>query len=376
MTYARARLWTGITGVGTLVTLATVLLATGAPERWLEGRGGTPGADALVLAALVGLSAFVVLPFDLLGGLILPRRFGRVAPSAAAFALNWLRGVLVLSAISTLSGTLLLVAGRSGGRPVALGAFIALAALMILVQEPLARLVGGLRRAPADIADKLGLKREHVVVLAGSDPGFSGGFTGASATMVLPAGWLERFRPSELALLIERRKQILASGAWRRALVLALLWNAVGFLAASYLPGAGVSTIAGLVTTALGFTLWTFIGLLALPTPSRRATVAADALVAQRPDKQRELVEAVQVLDGLQDDEPERAPGLETIFHPVPSVGNRRRALTQTVAQAKGAWHLARTALFLSHVGLSQLPRAVHCNVGRPELWVYLPTDG
>ena len=40
------------------------------------------------------------------------------------------------------------------------------------------------------------------------------------------------------------------------------------------------------------------------------------------------------------------------------------------------AWHLARTALYLSHAGLSLLPRAVHCNAGRPELWVYLPSDG
>ena len=45
-------------------------------------------------------------------------------------------------------------------------------------------------------------------------------------------------------------------------------------------------------------------------------------------------------------------------------------------AGTSGAWNLARTALYLSHVGLSQLPRVVHCNVGRPELWVYLPTDG
>ncbi|MFT5478921.1 MAG: hypothetical protein ACI8Y8_004293 [Planctomycetota bacterium] len=78
----------------------------------------------------------------------------------------------------------------------------------------------------------------------------------------------------------------------------------------------------------------------------------------------------------MQDDEPERSPGLETIFHPVPSVANRMRALTEPVPQKQGAWHLARIALYLSYAGVSLLPRAAHCNVGRPELWVYLPTDG
>ena len=82
------------------------------------------------------------------------------------------------------------------------------------------------------------------------------------------------------------------------------------------------------------------------------------------------------VLDELQDDEPERAAGVESVFHPVPSVGNRLRALGERVPRGAGAWHLARTVLFLSHISLSLLPRAVHCNVGRPELWVYLPSDG
>ena len=40
-----------------------------------------------------------------------------------------------------------------------------------------------------------------------------------------------------------------------------------------------------------------------------------------------------------------------------------------------GAWHEARTALFLSWAGLGFLSRALHCGAGRPELWVLLPCD-
>lgn len=74
----------------------------------------------------------------------------------------------------------------------------------------------------------------------------------------------------------------------------------------------------------------------------------------------------------VQDDEPERAVWIERVFHPVPSVDNRRRL---TRSRSFGAWHATRMMLFLSWSCLGLLSRAVHCNAGRPELWVLLPTD-
>ena len=115
-TYARARLWTGITGVGSLVVIAAALLAFGVPDRLLGGLGGDALSDALVLLPLLGLAALVALPLDVAGGLVLPRRHGRPHPSGAEFAGAWVRGVSVLLLVSTLSGTLILAAGRWGGR--------------------------------------------------------------------------------------------------------------------------------------------------------------------------------------------------------------------------------------------------------------------
>lgn len=375
MTYARARLWTGIGGVGTLVLLAVALLLAYVPARLLEGRGSTLASDAALLFAVLGCAALVLLPFDVLGGLVLPRRFGRPAPSAARFAASWLRGVLVLLSISALSGTLLLAAGRAGGRPLALVAFVVFALGMLALQEPIARLVGGLRRVRGAEVERLGLGPD-VILLRGSDPAFSGGFAGFAETSLLSERWVRALEPDALAILVERRRLILGSGVWRRTLVLALAWNAGGFTLASLLPGAGVRSAAELVATALGFTLWTFVGLLLLPTPSRRATLHADALVARDGSTRGQLAGALAIIDKFQDDEPERSAGLESIFHPVPSLASRIRAWTSAEPQRAGAWHLARTALYMSHAGLSLLPRAVHCNVGRPELWVYLPGDG
>jgi hypothetical protein len=80
-------------------------------------------------------------------------------------------------------------------------------------------------------------------------------------------------------------------------------------------------------------------------------------------------------LDRWQDDEAERSPRVERIFHPVPSRGNRLRALTLRDDRLRGAHQLTRLALFTSVATLSLLGRVVHCNIGRPALWVVYPGD-
>lgn len=64
---------------------------------------------------------------------------------------------------------------------------------------------------------------------------------------------------------------------------------------------------------------------------------------------------------------------IEAIFHPIPSVENRLNG-PRTRGRI-GFWDLARTSIFISLAGLGLLGRAVHCNCGRPSLWVFLPTD-
>jgi hypothetical protein len=90
---------------------------------------------------------------------------------------------------------------------------------------------------------------------------------------------------------------------------------------------------------------------------------------------QAAVSDAITQLDRWQDDEAERSPGVERIFHPVPSRGNRLRALTVPVEPTDGAHQLTRLALFSSVATLSLLGRVVHCNIGRPALWVVYPGD-
>lgn len=79
----------------------------------------------------------------------------------------------------------------------------------------------------------------------------------------------------------------------------------------------------------------------------------------------------MRLLDELQDGKQVRPALVEAFFHPIPSVPTRLdgpRALG-----IFGFWDSTRTAACLRFAGVGLLGRAVHCNCGRPLLWVFLP---
>ena len=90
------------------VTLACAALLVGLPSR-----GGIAGIPLIL--AFIGLYALVQFPFDLLGGYVLPRRFGRAHPRLGTFFVRLLRGVLIQSTLLAAVGLALLAgAGLAG----------------------------------------------------------------------------------------------------------------------------------------------------------------------------------------------------------------------------------------------------------------------
>ncbi|MEL6898364.1 MAG: hypothetical protein AAFP90_19885 [Planctomycetota bacterium] len=166
--------------------------------------------------------------------------------------------------------------------------------------------------------------------------------------------------------------EAIQSGSRTRGLVLALAWVIAGFVLSTMLPGAGVTSVAGLAMTCLSFTLRTFLGLLISPTLSRRASHAIDGQVLQSGASPKVFQQTVKTIVTLQGDEPQRPDLIEMIFHPVPSVANRGGT---NPGDTPIAWHAARITLHVSWACMGVLVRAVHCNVGRPELCVMLPPD-
>ena len=71
MTYARSRLLVGVTAVGTWVVICIAFLAAGGASL-LPGTEASAGTQAGLLFAVLAVYVLVSLPFDLLGGLLLP----------------------------------------------------------------------------------------------------------------------------------------------------------------------------------------------------------------------------------------------------------------------------------------------------------------
>lgn len=382
MTYARARLWLGICGVGTTVVVCVAMVVGKVPYAMFPDTTTWRFMDVLSLVGFVVGFLIFMLPFDLLGGYVLPRLHTRQSQSFTAFARQWMIGVATQSTLFVLTGLAILAGGRAAG---VLGTIVVIAGsacIYLFMQGLLARVVmGGVclegtlqLEAVWRELESWGLQKPKILVAKHADVGFTGGVVGCPGleTFIIPRRWLEVLSMRELAVAIARRKLAVETGSRLRGLLVAITWVLSGFMIATLMPGAGVRSIAQLVTTFCGFTFWMFFGLLILPTVSRLASYTIDKQVVGRGVPEDLLGSTLQKLDRLQDDESRRPAWIENIFHPVPSLDNRRDL---TGGGSPGAWHAARMMLFLSWSCLGLLSRAVHCNAGRPELWVLLPTD-
>jgi len=378
--YGRARLWLGMTGVGTMVVVAALGLGLALPGRLLPAPGGPLAGEVVGLAVFVLAYAAVQAPFDLFGGYLLPRRYGRRHPPPGRFLGGLCRGVAVHSMVLFLAALGLLLAGRTGGAPAVIAAGAAIMGLLLAGRIWLAGALSPLDLAPRELPGMIpggGATATLPVTLAASDDeGFTGGVAGVvrPGLLVLPRRWREMLDPEAFAVAVQRRATAVESGAWWRGRLLAAGFTLAGITLAALLVGdARLATAEGIVSMSLVFTLWSFLGLLALPTPSRRGVADIDRRVLAAGCRRELLERTIEALDDLQDGERERAPLVETIFHPVPSVDARLRGPRSS--GAKGCWDAARSAVFLSAAGLGLLGRAVHCNCGRPALWAFLPCD-
>ncbi|MEM6314995.1 MAG: hypothetical protein AAF743_12960, partial [Planctomycetota bacterium] len=205
-----------------------------------------------------------------------------------------------------------------------------------------------------------------VIEVESDDEGFTGGVTGLFRTQhVLPEHWKQTLGDDGFDLAVRRREAAFTTGSFLRGRVTAVAFTVGGVALSAALAGPLLGTGAGTIKLALCFTMWSFLGLLVLPTLSRRGVMEVDRAVAD------DLTENTQKLDALQDDEPHRPGIVETIFHPIPSVENR----LANDKPVTGAWDANRTAVYLSLAGGGLLGRAVHCNSGRPALWAFLPAE-
>lgn len=353
---ARRRLALGIANVGFWVLAASgrlLWLVIHRVDPW------TARADIVVLLAVVMVQAI----FDFIGGfLLMPPP---IAPLGQFFS-RWLRGAaahtLVLGGVGALSyGSFCLVGSFA---PAMLLAMAGLA----LGRGWLLEAVGGVRAAG------LAPAVERVIVVEADDPAFTGGIDGwgAPATSLLPGAWLRDLPAGDVAVESARRRWQIARGLPGRALLLILGWNLLGATVGSFALGLDGRAPAGaLLLHVCWMTLWTFGSLLILPSLSRRAVFAADRAALDAGQAPQEWIGR---FPGLVGEDGGANPLVQTIFYPVPSARERLRHLTRPRIAGFVPGNLARNNLYYSWAACTLLGRAVHCNVGRPALWVFPPS--
>lgn len=370
--YGRARLRLGVTGVGLWVVVSAVLLATDAHQaartRFADGLTG----DLMLLVMFVAAYAILQFPLDLLGGYIVPKRFGRATQSPAAFAVRLARGVFVHSALLLAAGLCMLLGGLWAGQFGAFAGAMAFVMILATTRRSIARCIAQFTSAPLSPFEE-NVDSPRYLSVEADDHGFTGGIDGHiyATAVLIPTTWHNTLPPDVFEMACHRRLEIVRSGAWRSGRFAALMFVAIGLLIATLLSSSAGSAI-GVIETSLWFTLWSFLGLLILPTLSRQAISRIDRRLYEQGVLRDQIERLAAFHDRTQDGEPARAKWIERIFHPIPSVNNRSEP-----ARSRGPilWDVARTAIYLGLGSMSLLTRSVHCNVGRPALWVWLPVD-
>ena len=352
---ARRRLWLGITNVGFWVLMAAMGLYC------LVSRD-TSGMGFRHLGPIFVTVLATQAVFDFVGGITLmpgPR------PSVTTFLRRWSRGVfghtLVLATVGIVSVLSLRLTGGFGA-----GIVLTTTAL-VLGRRQLLRAVagGGIVEQPRD--------GETILTVPLDDPAFTGGIVGLGrrAKSLLPAGWVSTLPEPELAVESARRRWQIANSLPARAFMLVLLWNLLGTsIGTEVFRFAARPPAVALGGHACWMTLWAFASLLVLPTLSRRAVFAADHAATGPGHDPRAWITRFPALVG-EDGSADAA--VQAIFYPVPSAETRLRQMAHP-STGFVSGNLARSNLYYSWATFTLLGRAVHCNVGRPALWVFPPS--
>jgi len=351
----RNRLWLGITNVGFWVLVASggLYLLAVSDAGFLDWRLGFLMSGAALAAQAV---------FDFLGGVWLrlqPR------PTLTGFLQGWFRGVgghtLVLIGVAMLSYASFRFSFQFW--PAVLVASFGLA----WGRRTLLHILTG--STDLRIADN-GTQGWVATV---DDPAFTGGIVGLDrrALSLLPARWWETLPKAELAVEVRRREWQIAKGLPGRAFILVLGWNLLGtWVGSTAFELARRPPTEALFGHACWMTLWAFGSLLILPAWSGQVVFASDRAAADSGLDPRPWISHFANLVG---EDGSSNSGVQKIFYPIPSKGMRMRAL-ESPQSGFIPGNLARSNLYYSWATLTPLGRAVHCNVGRPVLWVFPPT--
>lgn len=367
MTYAKARLWAGMSGILLWTILIGGSLILLSNSSFFSTQEIPDETWVLILAASHLLFS---LPFDFLGGVALPNRHQQYRMIFDGWWKKWARAACFQFGIYLLMGFWLLMLGGLLGPVGTIGGF----GLMML-------LLGGLQIWVARASVKWesfydNHKGKLVIYLDNEDPGFTGGISGIPGmeAFVIPNKWRTEMTDKMLTVMKGRRHGAIQTLSHAKGFLAAFLWNLIAFsIAVMVIPG-GTATGPGLIQVVGCFSLIQLLGGQLLLSPlSRRAIWEIDRWLYFRggdADTIRQSFHFTAIKEELL---PKDARLLQA-FVPMPDPYSRAQHIAEQ-RKVKGAWQATRQATFLSWAGMNVFSRVLPAVIGRPERWVFLPGD-
>jgi hypothetical protein len=178
----RARLLTGTTCVGSLVILATVILTTNANQMRFPTVPEAPLRELSSLLQFSIIMAVLMLPFDVIGGLVIPGTFESGRPAPVAWVRQWACSVTVQTVFYSATLFCYLQISRNVGLPWLVVVFLSVQTGLLAGQELVWRLMTA--------NTVTGVEGRSVSFVSAADPRFVGGVTGrlpGLESIVLPS---------------------------------------------------------------------------------------------------------------------------------------------------------------------------------------------
>ena len=368
LSHARARLLVGMSAVGSIVIACLLALAAFAIMSFYSVESGID----LPIVTIPLLYLFYLSlqgTADLCGGVIIPLVFHKRSDEAVRLASQLGLGIIRHGILNITTLGVLVAGSALFGRAGLLIASIVNITTLLLLQKHLFQFIGAIK-----------LQKDQAnqeVISTGLDEGFTGGVVdsiGETISLLPSTATGLGYEYKTLRFNILRKLQSKVT-----RILLPILTNGIGSVFAIYCMRFFQSLpVRDVVLYSLCTTVWSFILLLVLPALNRRAVLSLDRELVSSGLKFNEFELAVSIEDSRGEDEYSRSTLVQSVFYPIPAPETRFKYILAEKGPARFwiAFHqIARRSLYTSLGCGGFLSRSVHCNVGRPELWIISPSD-
>lgn len=302
---------------------------------------------------------FIQLPFDIIGA----KKLYSNESKNSRWLIQWFRGIITLSAFwGLLSFLIWLIQPR-------LGFCVPVLVTMILVFQMHEKLIIFINGGKYSLFDVQNFKGQSLFLNC-SENTFTGGVVYGffKNIQIIPESW--RSSPY-LKIECLRRSFIIKNKFVVRSFVFLAFWNLLGVLLGE-IQGLYYSNNIGISIICLScwMTIWSFLALIIMPRLSHSTVYTIDYL-ANKYDSVK-LKKWIYNFAELIDENGDKNKLVQSVFYPIPSVDSRINSLKSSSSFCFG--NIARQNLFLSWGVFNLSCRSVHCNIGRPVLWVFPPS--